>query len=190
MCSPLSLCKAPIRCLILIIGLKPHRHTSKTMKRIIQMAIACLTTSTAIAAGLPSTPVFQLHLVADSPSAKTESMTLTHLRNGETNRETLYVYKTVALDQTALKSARAIPGTRESGFRIEIKFTEEGKKEFAELTRRSIGKRLAIVIDGQLCSAPVIRDEISGGVAEISGTFTEKQASSLATRITESITPP
>jgi len=55
------------------------------------------------------------------------------------------------------------------------------------MTRRNVGKRLAIIIDGQVYSAPVIRTEISGGKAEISGNFSEQEAKDLAKKMSEAV---
>ena len=145
----------------------PNIHA---MRVIIQIATACLIAFSAVAADPSKSPVFQIRLVADVPSDETEPMVLLHQREGRTNSETLYVSRTVLFDQTALKSAKVIPGTERFGARIQIVFTEEGKQRFAELTRKSIGKRLAIMIHRQIYSAPIVRAEITGGIGEIGAT--------------------
>jgi SecD/SecF fusion protein len=63
---------------------------------------------------------------------------------------------------------------------VEIQFDKEGAKIFDEATFKNIGKRLAIVLDGKVHSAPVIRDRIPNGQGQISGNFTIEQASDLA----------
>ena len=55
-----------------------------------------------------------------------------------------------------------------------------GAKRFAKATSSGIGKRLAIVLDGKIISAPVIRDAIVGGSGQISGDFTFQSATDLA----------
>ena len=55
-----------------------------------------------------------------------------------------------------------------------------GAKRFGKVTRTSIGKRLAIVLDGKIVSAPVIRDTIATGSGQISGGFTFQSATDLA----------
>lgn len=64
--------------------------------------------------------------------------------------------------------------------RVDLEFNAEGAKKFAEITKNSVGKRLAILLDGKLRSAPVIREEISQGKANISGRFTRERAQNLA----------
>ena len=55
-----------------------------------------------------------------------------------------------------------------------------GAKRFAKATSSGIGKRLAIVLDGKIVSAPVIRDSIMSGNGQISGNFTFQSATDLA----------
>ncbi len=63
---------------------------------------------------------------------------------------------------------------------VSLVFNEEGKTLFATLTKNNIGKVIAIFLDGQIISAPVVRDEIRDGKAVISGRFTPVEAKSLA----------
>jgi len=55
-----------------------------------------------------------------------------------------------------------------------------GAKRFGKATRTGIGKQLAIVLDGKIVSAPVIRDAIVSGSGQISGNFTFQSATDLA----------
>ena len=55
-----------------------------------------------------------------------------------------------------------------------------GAKVFGDFTARSIGKRLAVVLDGKVFSAPNIRERIGGGSGQISGNFTVQEAGSVA----------
>ncbi len=63
---------------------------------------------------------------------------------------------------------------------VEVQLDGEGAKIFDSVTFQNIGKRLAIVLDGKVHSAPVIRDRIPNGRGQISGNFTVEQASDLA----------
>lgn len=63
---------------------------------------------------------------------------------------------------------------------VELELDKDGAKKFDQVTFQNIGKQLAIVLDGKIHSAPVIRDRISGGRAQISGNFTNEEASDLA----------
>jgi preprotein translocase subunit SecD len=63
---------------------------------------------------------------------------------------------------------------------VAIDFNSTGAKLFDQVTAANVGKRFAIVLDNNVYSAPVIRERISGGSAQISGSFTEKDAADLA----------
>ncbi len=63
---------------------------------------------------------------------------------------------------------------------VSIQFNDEGAKLFDEITARNIGKPLAIFVGGQLISAPNVNERISGGKAQISGSFTMEESSNLA----------
>ncbi|MDO9309681.1 MAG: protein translocase subunit SecD [Deltaproteobacteria bacterium] len=63
---------------------------------------------------------------------------------------------------------------------VAIEFNNLGAKLFDQVTAANVGKRFAIVLDSNIHSAPVIRERISGGSAQISGNFTEKTAADLA----------
>ena len=80
-------------------------------------------------------------------------------------------------DQTALQSA------------VLLEFNNEGQEIFAQLTRENIGKPLAIFLDGQPISIPVVREEIASGRAQITGEFTLKEAKLLVGRLNSGALP-
>lgn len=63
---------------------------------------------------------------------------------------------------------------------ISFRLDNTGGRRFADVTRKNVGKPFAIVLDGQVLSAPVIREPILGGSGQISGGFTVQEASDLA----------
>lgn len=63
---------------------------------------------------------------------------------------------------------------------VSLDLTGRGGKVFAHLTEKYVGKRMAIVLDDVVRSAPVIREKIVGGSAQISGSFTHEEAADLA----------
>ncbi|MBI4743753.1 MAG: protein translocase subunit SecD [Actinobacteria bacterium] len=63
--------------------------------------------------------------------------------------------------------------------KVEMTFTKEGAVKFEEITGKLKGKQLAIVLDGKVMSAPNVRDQISGGNAEITGNFTIEEVKKL-----------
>ncbi|OIQ51548.1 Protein translocase subunit SecD [Pseudodesulfovibrio hydrargyri] len=63
---------------------------------------------------------------------------------------------------------------------VALTFNARGAKIFTDLTTDNVNKRMAIVLDGKVYSAPVIRERISGGKASITGSFTREEARDLA----------
>jgi preprotein translocase subunit SecD len=63
---------------------------------------------------------------------------------------------------------------------VSMAFTDEGSKQFEKITSENVGKNLAIVLDGEMKSAPVIRQAISGGDAVIEGIDTLEEAKDIA----------
>ena len=63
---------------------------------------------------------------------------------------------------------------------IDFRLNSEGAKRFGEVTRNNIGQRLAIILDKELYSAPVIQSAIETGNGQITGRFTVEQAQELA----------
>ncbi len=63
---------------------------------------------------------------------------------------------------------------------VAISFNAQGAKDFDRITGENVKKRLAIVLDDVVYSAPVIQERISGGRAQITGSFTDEEAKDLA----------
>ena len=134
--------------------------------------------------GAPSSAVpapFQMQLVLDGHGENAEALTNT------VGGETLHVQKTPLLDHSAIRAAAVSRNELSGTPQIDIEFSEVGKELFAAVTKENINKRLAIVMDGQLFSAPVIRSEITAGKAQITGSFTKEEARELAARINVAI---
>lgn len=72
---------------------------------------------------------------------------------------------------------------------VQLEFTNEGKKLFAEITKRNIGEPVGIFLDNLLISAPTVQQEITEGNAVISGSFTVEEAKQLATAINSGALP-
>ena len=72
---------------------------------------------------------------------------------------------------------------------INLEFNEEGARIFEELTEKNINKILAIYIDDEQVSIPIVQDKISGGKAQISGNFTVEEAKSLANNLSYGALP-
>ena len=70
--------------------------------------------------------------------------------------------------------------TKAGQYEVDMTFNSAGAQKWAEITTRLVGRQVAIVLDGQVESAPVIETPITGGQSQISGTFTAEEAKSLA----------
>lgn len=66
---------------------------------------------------------------------------------------------------------------------VSLEFTEEGRQLFAQATKENIGKQIAIVLDEEVVSAPVVNAEITDGNAMITGNFTPEEAERTASLI-------
>lgn len=96
--------------------------------------------------------------------------------------ERIYLAPQPALDAQDVDTATAQPDVGGRGA-VTIKLTERGKQRMDELTRNSIGGRLAIVVNGKPLIAPVITSRVPGGIVQISGDFTLEEAERIADTI-------
>lgn len=103
------------------------------------------------------------------------------------NRETgvvtkfpLLLKKQAALSGDLLSEARVNLDSRFSEPYVSISFNTEGAKLFDEVTAANVKKRLAIILDNTVYSAPVIQERISGGSAQITGSFSMEEAKDLS----------
>lgn len=72
---------------------------------------------------------------------------------------------------------------------VSLQFDDEGTKLFADITKRNLNKTVAIFLDDEMISAPVVNDEITTGQAVISGNFTIEEAKNLVKRMNEGALP-
>jgi preprotein translocase subunit SecD len=88
--------------------------------------------------------------------------------------------KRSVLTGASLTDARVQIDNRTGEPYVSISFDARGARVFERITGENVGKRLAIVLDNNVYSAPVIRDRIAGGRAQITGRFTMDEAKDLA----------
>ncbi|MBI2593673.1 protein translocase subunit SecD [Candidatus Daviesbacteria bacterium] len=90
-----------------------------------------------------------------------------------------------------LKRAQVVfsQGGGDTGPQVSIEFNPEGATKFAEITKRNIGKPLAIFLDNQFISAPTVQQEIVGGNAVISGNFSTDEAKALSIQLNAGALP-
>ena len=84
------------------------------------------------------------------------------------------------LDGSVIVDARETYAERGAEAKVSMSMNSEGIQDWARLTGDNIGRCIAIVLDGYVYSAPVVRQKIEGGSSEISGNFTIQEAKDLA----------
>jgi preprotein translocase subunit SecD len=89
------------------------------------------------------------------------------------------VKKRVMLAGDVLSDARVSIGQFNDPY-VSVTFDAKGAREFDRITGENVKKRMAIVLDNTIYSAPVIQERISGGRAQITGTFSTQEANDLA----------
>ena len=102
------------------------------------------------------------------------------------NRLCLYAIKVeradgkAPLDGSVISDARATYAQTGADAEVSMAMNSNGISEWAQLTADNIGKCIAIVLDGYVYSAPVVRNKIEGGNSSITGNFTIQEAQDLA----------
>ena len=97
-----------------------------------------------------------------------------------------YILGPTAVEGTHLNGADAgLPGSGVGSWQVNLSFDGTGTKQFAQTTKDLVGQQspqnqFAIVLDGQVVSAPVVQSEIPTGRAEITGNFSQSEAKDLA----------
>jgi SecD/SecF fusion protein len=112
------------------------------------------------------------------PDYRIETYTMRAEGNEKPREERLLIKKKADLGGDRVTESHAYYGNE--GWTVQMKFDSEGAKRFGEITAANKGHRFAIVLDGVVISAPVIRDAIYGGDAIITGKFDETEARGLA----------
>ncbi|MCL4428927.1 MAG: protein translocase subunit SecD [Deltaproteobacteria bacterium] len=97
----------------------------------------------------------------------------------KTTKRPYLIRKTVLMDGAAISSAN-VQMNRYNQPVVGVSLNSAGAKQFGKITTKYTGKRLAIILDNNVISAPVIEEPILGGNASISGRFTMAQANNLA----------
>lgn len=100
--------------------------------------------------------------------------------NGAGEGETYLLERRVALAGKHVRDASLAFNPDSGEPVVNFKLDKEGARRFAEMTEENIGRALAIVLDDEVITAPVIRGVIPGGSGEISGAFTTAEAHDLA----------
>lgn len=120
---------------------------------------------------LGSTAQMSFHMVAQDAGGDRLPVGVSVLPDAKTG-QTYAIEDRVALSGERLVDARAGFDQRTHEPIVSFRFDSVGARQFAEITSRNVGRPFAIVLDGKVLSAPVIREPITGGSGQISGSFT------------------
>ena len=80
---------------------------------------------------------------------------------------------------TDLKNAQDARN-QQNQYVVNLEFSDEGAKKFADLTTKNVGRRIAILLDGEVLTNPNVREPITGGRAEITGQESQEEAHRIA----------
>ncbi|MBP9854723.1 MAG: protein translocase subunit SecD [Candidatus Omnitrophica bacterium] len=131
-----------------------------------------------------TTAKLEFHLVSDNPGLMKKALDGTIpkgfiLKNTKDDDTPILLEETVAMGGDTVTDAIVDLDQTHQSY-ISLTFNGDGSKQFGNLTKDNVGRRLAIVMDGQVLSAPNINEPIMGGRAQITGRFTYEEASVLA----------
>ena len=137
---------------------------------------------------LGQTAHLEFHLVRDDVDATKAVLpagviALPHLDKSSGGREE--TSGLIAVEKDAMLTGEDVSDARPSFDQlnqayVSLNFNSRGAHIFERVTSENVGRRMAIVLDGKVYSAPVIRERIGGGRASISGNFTTAEAQDLA----------
>ncbi|MBB6259768.1 SecD/SecF fusion protein [Paenochrobactrum gallinarii] len=124
---------------------------------------------------LGSTAKMTFHMVADAPVNDTPPPGVSILPDAKDGMQ-YPIEDQVALSGERLTDARAGFDQRTNEPIVSFRFDSLGARQFAEITTKNVNRPFAIVLDGKVLSAPVIREPITGGSGQISGNFTVEES--------------
>jgi SecD/SecF fusion protein len=101
-------------------------------------------------------------------------------QTGAETKRPLLIKSQVMMTGEMVKNAQVRVGGTFNEPYVALDLTGRGGRIFAQVTEKNVGKRFAIILDDVVRSAPVIREKILGGSAQISGNFTYDEATDLA----------
>ena len=140
----------------------------KQMKKVISgiLAVSVFLGCTSVETVGPK-PKIECRLAQNHPGANLVKMQI------EDTDRTIYVSDEVLLSNADIASVSLVRQESETPW-VELVLTEPGKVKFSEATEANIGRPVAILVDGAIVSAPVVRARISGGLVSIRGLSKEK----------------
>ena len=149
------------------------------LSTILILSLALVASKTEVQQNPQNRVKIEFRLAESSPSEGLQEVSI------EGASEKLYVHKEVIVSNKDVVAARPIPSLVPNSFDLEIEFSDEGAKKITKATTENIGKRIAILIDGKVIVAPVVRSTISNKavIAGSAPSFTRNEAEDLARKI-------
>jgi SecD/SecF fusion protein len=144
-------------------------------------ALMTLTLSLDAPATAPAAQRVQFRLVAEEGDRDAEVVRLARPEGDELE---LRLLRDVVLDGSGIDRAQADRDMTLGQWTVSVTFNEAGSRRLFEVTRDNIDRRLAMVVDGQIITAPVIRSAVRDS-AEINGAFDRARAEELAKAIND-----
>lgn len=116
---------------------------------------------------------FEVRLAEDTANAAPGGTAI------EAGARRLYLHQDVVLSNDDIASAHVI-GSEEAGYGVQVLLTADGAAKMRAATEEHVGRPLAVLVDGAVLAAPVVRSAIDQ-VGVISGSYTQAEAEALAT---------
>lgn len=154
------------RILVQVPGLKDPKALEEVLGKTAKMTFHLLDPNTDPAAGRP--PEGTMILPADKEVE----------RDGRARQYA--VQRRIAVSGDRLTDAQPSTNSQTGEWVVSFKFDGQGARQFGNVTRENVGRPFAVVLDGKVITAPVIREPILGGSGQISGQFTAQSANNLA----------
>lgn len=132
------------------------------------------------------TALLEFKLVAEGENAAGGDGTMTlqgqeiEPLSGQMTKVSYSLERKTLMTGDVIADARVRPATDIEGPYVELVLNDRGARLFEKITGENVGRRLAIILDSTVYSAPVIREKIGGGRASITGSFDIKEARDLA----------
>lgn len=168
-------------------GVKDPKRAIEIIGKTAQLEFKLVDDEAAIAAGLPASVLpgeeaQLLERVKDKLPEGDEILyqRVTNKETGIVTRRPFILKKQTLLTGDLLTEAKVNIDQRFNEPYVSITFNSTGSKIFEDITAQNVKKRLAIILDGNVYSAPVIQEKISGGNAQITGSFSMEEARDLA----------
>ena len=146
--------------------------------------------------GAISEPVetkFGFHLIYKQDERKIEEIKVRHILLKALSEEDIVGkqgdWKNTELTGKYLKKASVQFNPNDNSPEVSLEFDDQGGKLFGDITKRNVGKQVAIFLDGYPISSPTVNEEITGGKAVISGKFNIQEAKLLAQRLNAGALP-